>query len=222
MASSDEKAQVLQWKRDPEAFGVAYDAYFDGIFSYILNRVANATVAEDLAAQTFYTALTSPRKYKWSSVPVPAWLYRIATNEVNGYFRRKRSRNFLNIYSMENSLKDDANSPDEELAAAEEEVEKQKGFLKIHDCIRQLKPIDQSLIVFRYFESKPFSEIALILGKREGALRMRCVRALEKLKLLLQERGICHEKIRGNASQPVAPGSKSSFIQADAAAQASQ
>lgn len=193
MDRSEEKELVRRWKRNPEAFGRAYDAYFDPVFRYILLRTANVANAEDLVGQTFYKALKSCWKFRWSGAPILSWLLRIANNEVNAFLRRKKPI-LGNVESLAEQLTDGGYQPDEELVAAENEVAKRKRFLQLHQCIRELKPQDQALIVFRYFENKPFSEISLILGKREGALRMGAMRALEKLRFQLEVRGISDEE----------------------------
>jgi len=193
MDRSQEQELVRQWKRSPEAFGRAYDAYFDSVFHYILLRTANVANAEDLVGQTFYKALKSSWKFRWSGAPILSWLLRIANNEVNAFLRKKRPH-LGNVESLAEQLTDGGYQPDEELVAAENEVAKRTQFLQLHQCIRELKPHDQALIVFRYFENKPFSEISLILGKREGTLRMRAKRALDKLRFQLEVRGVSYEE----------------------------
>ena len=66
-----------------------YDAHFDAIFRYVVRRVGSVAEAEDLTAQTFYKALRSLRRFTEDNPK--AWLYRIATNEVNDHFRRRRT-----------------------------------------------------------------------------------------------------------------------------------
>lgn len=191
---SEEKTLIARAKRDPEAFGRLFDAHFDAIFNYTLHRVAHRAAAEDLTAQTFFKALRGLWRFQWSGVPLSAWLFRIATNEANGYLRRLRKRPLGDVESLGAGLIDEGCGPEQELVAAEEAKARASRFQVLHACVRELKPLDQALIVMRYFENKPFSEIALVLGKGEGALRMRNQRALEKLKNHLRKRGIRDEE----------------------------
>lgn len=201
LSQAEEKALIEQSKKDPAAFGRIYDAHFDSIFHFILYRVGNVTTAEDLTSQTFYKALNNLWRFRWQGTPISAWLYRIASNEVNSHFRRKKNKTYTDIDKMANHLADDTNRPDRELETAEEIVEKHQTFQLLNRFIQQLKADEQSLIIMRYFEKKTFKEIAKIMGKREGTLRMRTWRALDKLKVKLEKQGVGDETIRNTIVQ---------------------
>ena len=79
-------------------------------------------------------------------------------------------------------------------------------FCSVNQALRTLRPDEQALIVLRYFEQKPFGEIAEILGKRPGALTMRTQRVLRKLRDELKRRGIDHEGLREVFDRPAEAG----------------
>ena len=195
MTPAEEKVLISRSKHDPAAFGKIYDNYFDQIFNYVLYRIGNVTIAEDLTAQTFFNALKSLWKFRFTGISIVAWLYRIASNEVNGYLRKRNKRSFTNLDAFPDGLPDGKSRPDQELEAAEETVNQHKTFLILNQCIQKMKPEEQTLITLRYFNKKTFAEIAAILGKREGTLRMRTKRALEKLKNQLQIQGVDNETL---------------------------
>jgi RNA polymerase sigma-70 factor (ECF subfamily) len=209
MTLAEEKALLAEAKHDPEAFGRVYDRYFDAIFRYVLNRVAQVSLAEDLTAQTFFKAMRNLWKFRWTGVSISAWLYRIATNEVNAHLRMVGTRPLKSLASVVDQLEDPRSPPDLELIAAEEALARYRGFLLLHEAVRTLKPEDQSLIVLRYFEGKSFHEIARIINRREGCLRMRTLRALEKLRTMLEKWGVDHEKIAGCVDAP--PDTRSEY-----------
>ncbi len=217
MTIAEEKELITRCKSDSIAFGRVYDTHFDTIFRYILYRIGNVTIAEDLTGQTFFNALNNLWKYRWTGVSITAWLYRIATNEVNGFLRKQKKRSFTDLESLSDKLADDREQPDQELEAAEESLNQQKIFLILNRCIKELKPDEQTLIALRFFEKKPFAEIADILGKREGTLRMRTKRALEKLKTYLQRQGIGNEEFGRFSIQHTHAGSESGLFSARAA-----
>lgn len=189
----EQKALIALSKEDPSAFGRIYDMHFDMIFKYILRRVGNVADAEDLAAQTFFNALKNLWRFRWTGASISSWLYRIATNEVNGFYRKSRKRTHTDIGKLTDRLADGKNRPDQELEIAEETLTRQEAFLALNACVKELKPDEQSLIALRYFERKPYAEIAEVLGRKEGTLRMRAKRALEKLRIQLQKQGIDYE-----------------------------
>lgn len=192
--------------RDPEGnvitFGMIYDDHFDAILAYVINRVGCVATAEDITSQTFFKALRKFKSFKWTGVPVSAWLYRIATNEVNSLLRTRMRRPQS---SIEESVELPTNrfSPEEELRDAQADLAKNRVFLMLNDVIKELKPLDQTLVVLRFLEHKSFADIAHIVGKREGAVTMRTHRALKKLQSHLEKRGITHETIRGSFEEPV-------------------
>jgi RNA polymerase sigma-70 factor (ECF subfamily) len=175
-------------------FDQLYDRHFDAIFRYVLRRVANVTDAQDLTAQTFYKALRRFWRFRWSAGNASAWLYRIATNEVNNHYRSRRlgGRTFSDL---------DPSAVSEAVAAerndAEQELALNRLYMDLHGALGSLPPDDQTLLVLRYFEQQPYDEIAPILGCRAGTLAMRASRALKKLKNELSLRGIDHEELRG-------------------------
>lgn len=192
--------------RDPDGnvitIEMIYDDYFDAILAYVINRVGCVATAEDITSQTFFKALRKLGSFKWTGVPISAWLYRIATNEVNSMLRTRQRRPHS---SIEDTMEFPAAhfSPEDELREAQTDLEKNHVFLMLNDVIKELKPLDQTLVVLRFLEHKPFAEIAEIVGKREGAVTMRTHRALKKLQTHLEKRGITHETIRGSFEEPV-------------------
>ena len=174
----------------PPSFEQLYDAHFDGIFRYVLRRVADVAEAEDLTAQTFYKAFRGLRRFRWVDGSVSSWLYRIATNEVNSHFRRWRP------VSLDSRPSSRLNGVRQELETAERILSRHRLFVEVNESLRTLRPDEQTLIALRYFEHKSFAEIAGILGKRPGALTMRTHRALKKLRSELIRRGIDHEGLR--------------------------
>lgn len=57
-------------------------------------------------------------------------------------------------------------------------------------CIRELGEPDASIIIQKYFYDRNAREISRILGISAAAVRMRCSRAMKRLKSLLSEKGI--------------------------------
>ena len=70
--------------------GAAYDAHATDIRMYILRRVGDAAVADDLLSQVFEDACRGASSYQDRGLPVSAWLYVIAHCRVVDYFRAQR------------------------------------------------------------------------------------------------------------------------------------
>jgi len=117
-------------------------------------------------------------------VPFSAWLYRIAGNEINNGYRRD-----ARLQRLKQELQSFAGDPDnlvaEEIARAEEDLQKHEDFLELHRNISQLPMKYQEVIALRFFEEKPLKEIGLILGKSEGTVKSLLYRGLDKLRRLM-------------------------------------
>ena len=80
---------IEQIRQDKTRFGVLFDAYYVPIKKYVLRRTGDYHTANDIVSETFLKAFLAIDHFAWRGVPLKAWLYRIATNEVNQYFRRQ-------------------------------------------------------------------------------------------------------------------------------------
>ena len=182
---SDEKEIIEKSKNDPQFFGLLFDKYHDRIFKYILHRTMNIELSRDLTSDTFYKALKNINAYKWKNIPLSSWLYRIASNEINGYFRKHGSfhkaisANIINI--------DDKLYPliQEEIKDAHQKLEEKNNFTELHRSVEQLAINYQEVIVLRFFETKKIKEISEILNKSEGTIKSLIHRGLKQLKLKL-------------------------------------
>ena len=200
MELEEEKRIIDLCRKDPVYFGPIYDANFRKIFNYILHRVGNVALAEDLTAQTFIRAIDKLWQFKWKGISISSWLYRLATNEVNSHYR-KQKRNPIQYEDEVVERVPDLVRINSELEQAEADLSRKEIFNDLFKVIKSLKPTDQAVIVLRYFEKKSYAEIAEIIGKREATLRMQSKRALEKLKRKLSEQGINNERYRETAAE---------------------
>lgn len=179
LTKEQEVELVENAKHSQEAFGRLYDQYFDLIFNYILKRTGDLELTKDLTSETFMKVLTYLPKYKVTEVRFASWLYRIATNQINQHFRKK---SFIAVDFF--APKDEPTTyetPDTEIKEWQEEKEKKVEFTLMMEYVKKLKPVDQSIITLRYFENRKFSDIGEILNIKEGTVKVRMNRALNKL-----------------------------------------
>lgn len=168
-----EEYSILEKSRtNPDAFGLLYKKYFDRIFSFIYRQIDDEDVAGDLCSQTFLSALNNAGKFTFRGVPVSAWFYKIAANEVNRYYRkRKRAKTFSLEEGIVRTLYEQANEGwDEEM------IERLLGYLA------ELPAEMLEVLNLRFFEDKDFKEIAFILDITESGAKMRTYRALDSLR----------------------------------------
>jgi RNA polymerase sigma factor (sigma-70 family) len=184
MTPQQEKSLLESIRSDPKQFGILFDQYYKKIFAYIYRRVTDYDAARDIAAETFLKAFLRIGTFQWKGICVGAWFYKIATNEVNYYFRKQRyvPLTFHSILDLETVMKWRDTGSDDEKRILEEELKLQQEFLLISEKLRTLDTKYQEVIALRYFENKDNREISAILSKPEGTIKSLLSRGLEKLR----------------------------------------
>lgn len=155
---------------DFEAFGEIYSIYLDRIYRYVVYQVDDKMIAEDLTEETFIKAWEAIGKYKWKGQPFSAWLYRIAHNQVIDYFRTTR---------RDLTLKEELPA---EAAEPEQEAEEKLGQQEMIKAISYLPAQQKQVIILKFIEGLDNPEIAQIMGKSQGAVRVMQMRALAALR----------------------------------------
>src|SRR6185369_1359353 len=159
-------------KKDPSAFGPLYEKYFDRIFNFIYTQTDDEDLTADLCSQTFLIALGNVHKFEFRGVPVSAWFYKIASNEVNKYYRKVKSQK---TYSLEEVRL-------RELFSREEEDYSEETLIKLLELMKELPSDMLEVLQLRFFEDKDFKEISFILDITESGAKMRTYRALGRLR----------------------------------------
>ncbi len=184
MGEHFEKDLIKAIQNNPQRFGELYDAYFDKIFRYVFHRVVVFELAKDITSESFVKVYLNIGRFKWKQISIGSWIYRIANNEVNQYFRKKKyiTRNFTELGI--NSIPDypDPATLEAEKVAAEKELENHNEFRNIQSILRELDIKYQEVISLKYFDSKSIKEISEIVSKKEGTVKSLISRGLEKIR----------------------------------------
>jgi RNA polymerase sigma-70 factor (ECF subfamily) len=187
MEIDEEKELIRRSREDPAVFAAIYEEYYPKIFGYVLKRTASVEIAQDLTAETFFKALHKLWQFRWRNIPFSAWLYRIATNEMNQYFRRGK----IAPASLDELLRQgfepaSCSSPETEAVEAQDELERHREYIACQQALGRLDIKYQEVISLRFFEKKQMKEIGDILGKPEGTIKSLLHRGLDKLRCEMQ------------------------------------
>src|SRR5689334_16691805 len=133
MSPEEERRLLERIHSDPKEFGLLFEAYYKPIFGYVFRRLGNYDVSRDIASETFLKAFLKIDTFKWKGISVSSWLYRIATNEMNMYFRKQKySPSSLNELLETNRIDFPADKTiEEEKASLEKELKEHEEFLQI-------------------------------------------------------------------------------------------
>ncbi len=161
-------------KGEARAFGRLYDIYLTPIYRFVFLRVGGQKAeAEDICHQVFLKAWQNIKDYEFQGFPFSSWLYRIAQNTVIDYYRTKKP--VLDLEKIPEEIF--TTMPDTEIKL-DQDLELQTVRL----AIAKLEPDQQNVILLKFVNDLTNKEIAVILGKSEGAIRVIQHRALKQLK----------------------------------------
>jgi len=166
---------------DHDAFSQIYDIFIDPIYRYVYYRVSSVDT-EDLVETTFLKVWENIRQYRPQKKSFSAWVFRIAHNLVVDYYRANKDK-FTDELSpslpdqnrQHNPIKTTQNNLDKEL---------------LKKAIAKLKKQYQDIIIYKFINEFNNKEVADILGKSEGGLRILQFRALKALKRELKDLGV--------------------------------
>jgi RNA polymerase sigma-70 factor (ECF subfamily) len=132
-------------------------------------------VAQDICQQVFLKAMKNIGSYQHKGLPFSSWLYRIAFNECNNYFKQHKKERALNL-----SLKDFEIFEDDK-------EEKEILIRRMEQALSHLKASELQLIEMRFFEGRSVREISEILEISESNVKVKTHRAMEKLRTFANE-----------------------------------
>ena len=199
---------IYQVKRGkPEAFAKIYDKYLDKIYRFIFFRVSSQESAEDLSSQVFLKALEYLNSEK-NIDNLQAFLYQIARNLIIDFYRRRGrevsleeralkgaatgqiSQNLVGQINQNSVAAGFSLRPESFSLRFESEVlEKIDTGLeieKVEKALREIRDEYREVIILYYLEEMSAGEIARILGKSKGNVRVLVHRALRAVRERLE------------------------------------
>jgi RNA polymerase sigma-70 factor (ECF subfamily) len=164
-------AQLITAARaEPAAFAGVFDRHYEAIHGFLRARVG-ASLADELAPETFLQALRSVRRYDSSYPDARPWLYAIATNLV-GRHRRAEARRLRAYARVE--LPDAAPGAPADLAPA------------LAAALAALPTADRDALLLVAWGELTYEEAARALGVPIGTVRSRIHRARTRIRAALE------------------------------------
>jgi RNA polymerase sigma-70 factor (ECF subfamily) len=157
---------------DRAALGAIYDRLAGRVYRFALFRVGSRADAEDLMQRTFLKMIESLPRYQPRGIPFEAWFFRLARNSVIDHLRARRPHQPLETLTAV-----DSSGP-----GPVESAELAMEFRRLEAALRELTPVQQEVIGYRFMAGLSAREIGLIIGRREGAVRALQFRALQALR----------------------------------------
>jgi RNA polymerase sigma-70 factor, ECF subfamily len=170
-----EREIIKRAKKNIGDFDMLYEMYFPKINNFVYHRVYDDAVKNEIVSNVFFKAMKKLNLFRFldsKKCTFSSWLYRIAVNEINQYFRdRKRDRTLVDKFINK--------QPDKGDPVIDFKIVKQKMTV--------LSTEEQNLIALKYFEKLKHKEISEIYKISESNVKVRLHRAMKKLRYELKD-----------------------------------
>lgn len=164
--------------QDKEAYAKFYDLYIERIHRFIFFKVNSTSEAQDLTSETFlklWQAIREGREIR----NLNAFIYVIARNLVIDFYRRQSSENCSTDEVAESLV----------ATSHQEIIDRQTINSELGSVIKgldNLKDEYKEVIVMKFLDEMSIGEIAEVVKKSRGAVRVLIHRALKALRENLQ------------------------------------
>ena len=169
-------------ERHDSALTILYNQHAPTIFAYLRFHTSSREDAEDLLLEVFLAALEFEQLLERSVEKQRAWLRSVAHHKIVD--RSRYAARHLSVvleHLTEYLYEDEARSPEQQALQQEAREEVLSG-------LRQLSAPQQQVVYLHFVHGLRCAEIALVLGKNEGAVRKLLARALQYLRALYTDR----------------------------------
>ena len=163
---------------EAEAVSLLYEAHQPAIFRYVWIRLRERQAADDLTGEVFLRMLEALPRYRPSTTPFRAWLYRIARNLIIDWSRRNHER----LAGPEETQADPA--PDSDL---EHKVEARLSLEALRAALMQLEVSQREVVTLRFLAVFSLHETAAAVNKTEAAVKALQHRGLAALSQMLNQ-----------------------------------
>lgn len=164
-----------------------FEVYHKKVYSYFFYRIKDVLTAEDLTSQVFEKVIKNRTSYDKDKAPIGVWVFAIAKNCLNNYFREQKKHQFAPLETIMEWFSN-KETPEEYVLVEE------RNF-KLHQSINRLKDREKNIIALKFGAGLSNKEIAGIIGISETNVGSILYRSMKKLKVEMEkEDAICLRK----------------------------
>jgi RNA polymerase sigma-70 factor (ECF subfamily) len=178
----------IRVKGDADAFAQLYDRYVSSIYRFVFLKLPTKEMAEDVTSETFLRCWQFLHQQKQPVQNIRALLYKIARNLVIDLYRKEKDRpSSLELVTF---LEDGTSSSVQDVSddlKGRDLIEARADLSLIYQQMSKLKDDYQDVMSLRLIDGLSFKDIAAILDKEVGHVRVVYHRALKVLHQLLEK-----------------------------------
>lgn len=164
---------------DSNAFGLLYDRYAPIVHRYVLVRIGDPCLTEDITSETFLRALRRIASVSYQGRDAAAWFITIARNLILDHVKSSRTRYEVPTADLADVLL--------QHSGPEQQVLIEAMHHELRRCVRQLNTDQRECIRLRFLLGLSVTETALLMRRNEGAVKALQHRAIRKLAELVPD-----------------------------------
>lgn len=181
-APFDEEVAKGVREADPDALAAVYRALVRPLMSYLRAQLRDEHVAQDLVADTFAEFVRSCRTIEGGPFQMRGWLYRAAHRNMLDHHRHRRRHPEDAVARMPEQPVNGSGLDDG--AALREQV------AQMRDALASLPAEQAQVLTLRFLGELSAPEVAVIMGKTEGAVRALQHRATAAMARMLRTQAV--------------------------------
>jgi RNA polymerase sigma-70 factor, ECF subfamily len=163
------------------ATATMYSRHAPGIFAYLCRHIPSREDAEDILLEVFLAALEHSRFPTLSEKEQQAWLWAVARNKVVDHYRRATRHPSATLQQVAETVFENEECAPEQVTLRHEE------YARLHATLKELPSLQQEVLRLRFGNDLRCAEIAAILEKSEGSVRMLLSRTLKFLRAIYEQ-----------------------------------
>lgn len=175
MSLKSDKVDLLQLEDQQTDL---YVQYGQAIFAYLRLHVSSLEDAEDLLLEVFLAALEHNNLVTFAPGKQLAWLRRVAHNKYVNLYRHTYRHLHVPLDAVVETIFTEE--------GPEQSTLRQEERLQLQQHLQKLSTLQQQTLQLRYGDGLSCSEIALLLNKREAAIRKLLSRSINSLRQIYQ------------------------------------
>ena len=150
-----------------------YDELLPKVYGFFLARTGRKEIAEDLSQNVFIKLIEGIGGFDPKKGRFTVWFWQMTRNLLIDHYRKKKDVPFSNFDDEAVEFLAVASTPDVDESL---QYDRLKGF------VATLASHERDLFELRYVADMPFKDIAAVLSRSEGSLRIAALRVKEKIK----------------------------------------
>lgn len=166
---------------DPDAAVAVYRALSGPVYGYLLRRMGEPEAAQDVTAAVFTEVLEGADSFEGSPSGLRAWIFQIARNRMVDHYRRESYRRHPSLDEMAEAgrFPEAGDDPESETVSRMEEE-------RILALTEELTPDQREVVLLRLVADLPVAEVAELMDRTPGAVKVLQHRALRALAAKLE------------------------------------